>query len=140
MTPSTVVDRARDYIGTPFHHQQRAKGYGVDCVGLIVCAARDAGYAVRDVTDYSRLPDGKTLVGMLSAQLDTVRLGWEPGDVMTFWVTKPGLPQHVGIFAYHPDRNWPSLIHAPIGRRVAEHRLTQDMLEKLHSVWRFRHG
>lgn len=137
-TTSDIVTAARVYIGTPFHHQQRTRGYGVDCVGLVVCAARDAGLTVRDVTDYSRDPDGETLVGMLSAQLDPVRIGWEAGDVMTFWVVRPGLPQHVGIFAHHADREWPTLIHAPVGRKVAEHRLVPQMLEKLHSVWRFR--
>lgn len=132
-----LIEAARTYIGTPFHHQGRARGYGVDCVGLVVCAAQDAGLPVQDRTDYARDPDGKSLVAMLSDQLEHVRLGWEPGDVLTFWVARPGLPQHVGIFAYHPTKEYPVLIHAPIGRRVAEHRLTQPMLDKLHSVWRF---
>lgn len=127
---AAILDAARTYIGTPFHHQQRAKGYGVDCVGLIVCAARDAGYTVRDVTNYPRDPDGASLVRIVSEQLERVETP-EPGDVLMFWVARPGLPQHVGIYA------GATMIHAPIGRRVSEHRLTRAILDKLHSVWRF---
>lgn len=136
-TATGLVDAARSYIGTPFHHQGRAKGVGVDCVGLVVCAARDAGYTVRDVTNYPRDPDGASLERIVSGQLERVRLGWEAGDVMLFWVARSGLPQHVGIFAHDVESERPVLIHAPIGRCVAEHRLTPRMLEKLHSVWRF---
>ena len=127
---SALVEAARAYIGTPFHHQGRVRGVGVDCVGLVVCAARDAGYTVKDTTVYARDPDGASLVGALSEQMQPVEGGWMPGDVLTFWVVKPGLPQHVGIYAGE------TVIHAPIGRRVAEHRLTAQMLKKLHSVWR----
>jgi NlpC/P60 family putative phage cell wall peptidase len=30
-----VVKAARGWIGTPYHHQQSAKGVGVDCLGLV---------------------------------------------------------------------------------------------------------
>lgn len=30
-----VVSAARSWIGTPYHHQQSAKGHGVDCLGLV---------------------------------------------------------------------------------------------------------
>ena len=126
----SLVEAARTYIGTPFHHQGRAKGYGVDCVGLVVCVARDAGYTVRDITAYGRDPDGASLVGAVAEQLERVDHP-EPGDVLMFWVARPGLPQHVGICAGK------TMIHAPIGRRVCEHRLTRAMLDKLHSAWRF---
>lgn len=133
ITPEMFLASARGFIGTPFHHQARSKGFGVDCVGLIVCAAREAGYSVRDVTDYGRDPDGESLVRMVAEQLECVERP-EPGDVLMFWVARPGLPQHVGIYAGE------TMIHAPIGRRVCEHRLTRVMLEKLHSIWRFPRG
>ena len=30
-----VVDEARKWIGTPYHHQQSVKGHGADCLGLV---------------------------------------------------------------------------------------------------------
>ena len=129
---TTMVEAARSYVGTPFHHQARAKGVGVDCVGLVVCAARDAGYAVEDTTVYARDPDGRSLVAALEGQMDRVDGLWEEGDVLTFWVVRPDLPQHLGVYAGR------TMIHARIGKAVAEHRLTPAILSKLHSVWRLR--
>jgi len=132
-TAQALIACAREYIGTPFHHQGRARGVGIDCVGLVVCAARDSGLAVNDRTDYQRDPDGVTLVGMIAEQLDPVPLAdRRAGDVLAFWVVSPGMPQHIGICTGE------TMIHAPVGRRVYEHRLTTPMLGKLHSVWRFR--
>ena len=34
-TRAAVVHEARTWIGTPFHHQARVKGAGVDCLGLV---------------------------------------------------------------------------------------------------------
>lgn len=129
---TALVEAARSYIGTPFHHQARAKGVGIDCVGLVVCAARDAGMDVRDTSVYAREPDGRSLVEALSDQMDRVDGEAREGDVMAFWVRRPDLPQHLGIRSEH------GIIHAMMRRRVAEHRLTGAMLSKLHSVWRLR--
>ena len=32
---SDIIEAARSWIGTPYHHQASLKGVGVDCVGLI---------------------------------------------------------------------------------------------------------
>lgn len=34
-TRQRVVELARDWIGTPYHHQASLKGVGCDCVGLV---------------------------------------------------------------------------------------------------------
>lgn len=43
MRGQDLVDAARCYVGTPFHHQGRLLNVGVDCAGLLICSARDAG-------------------------------------------------------------------------------------------------
>ena len=55
-----MIASARACIGTPFHHQGRAIGIGLDCIGLIVVALTAAGFSVRDRSDYGRRPDGKS--------------------------------------------------------------------------------
>ena len=35
-TRTDVVAAAREWLGTPFHHQARLRGVGVDCVGLVI--------------------------------------------------------------------------------------------------------
>ena len=42
-----MIAAARACIGTPFHHQGRRPGAGLDCIGLIVIALRAAGFPCR---------------------------------------------------------------------------------------------
>ncbi len=37
---SDVVRTARTWLGTPYHHQGRLKGVGVDCAGLLIGVAQ----------------------------------------------------------------------------------------------------
>lgn len=62
-----VVSAAREWIGTPFHHQGRARGAGVDCIGLVVGVGRELGIWPREVDrlDYGPLPlNGLLLAGV----------------------------------------------------------------------------
>ncbi len=45
-----VVRVARTWLGTPYHHQGRVKGAGVDCAGLSVGVAKELGLSDVDVT------------------------------------------------------------------------------------------
>ena len=47
------VEAARRYIGVPWVHQGRST-HGVDCIGLVVLAARDCGMDVTMKADYGR--------------------------------------------------------------------------------------
>lgn len=50
-----VVDSARTWLGTPYHHRSRVKGHGCDCAQLIIASYSDTGlfpYFEHDV--YSR--------------------------------------------------------------------------------------
>lgn len=100
MTRESIIRRARMYVGTPFHHQGRVLGEkgGIDCIGLIVCVARDLGQPVADSRNYPRFPDGVRLRKELESQLvKTDRIEPLPGDVVLFWVDDLKLPRHVGI-------------------------------------------
>lgn len=65
---AAVVESARTWCGTPFRHQGRQKGVGIDCVGLIYMLAKEFDLADTDETTskaapfvrYSRVPaDGQ---------------------------------------------------------------------------------
>lgn len=49
------VEAARSYVGVPFKHQGRSRA-GLDCVGLIVVAARECGLNVPMLATYGRTP------------------------------------------------------------------------------------
>ena len=49
-----VVAAARSFIGTPYHHNARVKGVGVDCATLLEMSYTEAGVvSPMDVTEYS---------------------------------------------------------------------------------------
>ena len=64
-----ICQQARTWLGTPFKHQGRVKGVGVDCLGLLIGVAqeldlRDAQgrkLAAFDALDYGHVPDEKRL-------------------------------------------------------------------------------
>ncbi len=43
MKLNKIVEKSREWIGTPFHEQGRQKGIGCDCVGLILGIAKEIG-------------------------------------------------------------------------------------------------
>lgn len=119
-----AVPVARGYLGTPFHHQGRRGGVGMDCVGLVICVARELGHLPPDwdVTGYARQPDGHQLMHHLTDRLQPVaQADMQPGDVVCVAFDKH--PQHVGIAADYVHGGL-SLIHADSRRgRVLETRL-----------------
>jgi cell wall-associated NlpC family hydrolase len=127
-----VIAAARTCLGTPFRHQGRLPDRGLDCVGVIVVAARALGMAPADYRDYGRLPQG----GLLEARLATAGLkavdpaAAGPGDVLVF--TFERWPRHVGL---KTDRG---LLHAwAQRRRVVEHSMTADWLARISGAFRF---
>lgn len=103
---------ARRYIGTPYHHQGRLHGVGVDCVGLLICVARELGHVPPDfnITGYRRVPDGYSLMRHMHEQFTEI-----PGEQMALGdyvcIAYDRHPHHVGVIGdYHLGGL--SLIHA----------------------------
>jgi NlpC/P60 family putative phage cell wall peptidase len=62
---SEIVDEARKWLGTPYHHQGRVLGHGIDCYGVIEMVGRALGIAIPENIVYSRIPDEKELIGYM---------------------------------------------------------------------------
>jgi len=90
-----IVTAARTCVGTPFHHQGRQPGIGLDCIGLIVIALRAIGYDVSDRTDYSPRPDGQSLVNALKEHGMTRTDNIQAGCILLFRYDHQ--PQHVAL-------------------------------------------
>ena len=128
--PVTVA--ARRWIGTPFRHQGRIRGEGVDCVGLIVGVAHELGVSRHDNRNYAPLPDCRLLVAELDAHMDRVPPdAASEGDVLVIaWDREP---IHTAIYTGR------TVIHAleTIGR-VAEHRLLDAWRLRVAGAYRYR--
>ena len=120
-----IVAASRECLGTPFRHQGRVPGHGLDCVGLAVHVGHSLGLVRYDVRAYSRLPAGGELerhlavAGLRSKSVEAAL----PGDL--YLMVFESDPQHVAI---KTDRG---IIHAYLSaRRVVEH--------GLNDIWRRR--
>ena len=131
MKREDLVNAAIDMIGTPFHAQGRSPGVGLDCIGLIVCAAKKAGFEAEDQTAYPMQPNGM-LKPILEKHL--IRVIGEPqaGDVllMAFNGTEP---HHVALYIGNH-----MIIHAyNQARKVSMQIYTNYWKEKVRAIYRF---
>jgi len=116
--PSEIVRNARLMLGTPFRHQGRQPGVGIDCLGLVVCSIGGRAREL-DETDYAGVPDSIRLQVALDRHfklLDAGSIHDAPaGAILSFAVY--GDPhrgaRHLGIKS---DRG---MIHARHGARNA---------------------
>lgn len=141
----SLIVAAREWIGTPFHHQGRVKSAngirgGVDCLGLLIGVAKELDLhvasiplATLDSKQYGHIPDGDALEYALRKWLMPVT---DPraGDIalMRF----DGNPQHLGIISNYPNDGL-GLIHAYAhARKVVEHSFNDEWKEKVVVLFR----
>lgn len=139
-TRAAVVAEARSWIGTPWQHQARAKGVGVDCAGLVIGVSRALGLvtAGMDVNHYARMPDGRSLLAHCDEWMRRVALALaRPGDVLVMRFDEH--PQHIAIAADYAHGGL-SIVHALDSRdrkraRVVEHRLSAGLRAKIVAAY-----
>lgn len=129
VTRQDVVDAAREFMGTRWHHQGRNRA-GIDCIGLVIAVAHQLGLSDYDTTGYGRIPDGRVLCKLLDQHMqrtDNSNLG----DVLLMRFEKN--PQHVAIVTDI------GIIHAYANaRRVVEHRLDAVWAARVVGSYRFK--
>ena len=106
-----LVEEAKSWIGTPFHHEARVKGAGVDCGMLLLEVFEHAGLIPHiDVKHYPRdfmmHRKEEWYLAIVSTHTRELNGGpYLPGDVILF---KHGrVFSHGGIIT-----EWPIIIHA----------------------------
>lgn len=107
ITRMQVVEEARAWIDTPWHHQASVFRVGVDCGGLLRGVMIRLGLADPDVTKwrdaekflgYSRSPDGYTLQEVCETYLIPIpQERMQPGDAVMLAIDKH--PQHLGLLS-----------------------------------------
>lgn len=129
-TREEIVAEARSWINTPYRHQGRTKGVGVDCIGVSIGLGRKFGMCAEDFDyqGYAREPDGSALMREICKYMVRRKIGpdeLKPGMMLV--VSFGGAPQHFAITAPYPvDPSRLSIVHAyaNIDRpRVVETRL-----------------
>jgi cell wall-associated NlpC family hydrolase len=133
-------EAARAYLNVRWQHQGRTLD-GLDCIGLVRVAARDAGavpaqkLAELDAVlgGYGRQPDGRLLALCRQYMTEIVLTAAQPGDVLAMRYQDE--PQHLAIVSAAGSVQ--TIIHAhAVSRKVVEHRL--DDLNRSRVVAAFR--
>lgn len=96
MGRDAVVNAAASYVGTPFQHQGRLPGVGLDCVGLVLCAFWESGYQPHEYQRYGRIPHPRVMRRELLKECDEVKAPWTPGDIL--WFRIRSYPQHLALW------------------------------------------
>lgn len=141
-----IIAQARTWLGTRFHHQGRLKktsthAGGVDCLGLLVCIARDLDLRGKDgaplhsldAPDYAHYPDGAALIAGLSACLTEIPIAnAEAGDVLVIRIDDS--PRHLALLS---QTNPPHIIHAYAqARKVVEQPLDEFWQPRITHVFK----
>lgn len=138
---SNVVDIARGWIGTPYRHQQAARGAGCDCLGLVRGVwAEMSGQRLEALPTYTpdwSEPQGEErLWAGAQARLVAKPLGdAAPGDVLLFRMRHGAVAKHLGLQAQVGTH--PTFIHSYQGHGVVESPLSSPWARRVVARFAF---
>lgn len=127
-----IIEIAKEWIDTPFHHQQCVKGHGVDCLQLVNSVGYEAGLCKKipiENCNYSRKPNGRKLIEGMKDYLFEIETPVKGDIILIEW--RLNLPMHLAIYI-----GGGNIIHATeqMGR-VVESRWDFDL--NINSFWRY---
>jgi len=132
-----VAQKALEFLGTPYHHQAKVKGLGVDCGQLILAVAQELNLVspTMRVTNYStewHLHNTKEKMLNMLEQFNCVeKTTLEVGDIVCFKFGR--VCSHLGI--YLGDGQF---IHARIDQgKVVINSLSGDWLKRQTKTYSF---
>jgi NlpC/P60 family putative phage cell wall peptidase len=87
-TRARIVEIARSWIGTPYHHRARLKGVGVDCAQLLIGVFAEAGLIESFDTgeypmDWAAHRDDERFLGWVAQHAAPTSFAM-PGDLLVF--------------------------------------------------------
>lgn len=135
MTAAAFVAAARAYLGVPWRHMGRTAA-GVDCIGLLLLAGRDAQIDIPAPPPYSRLPVGHDMAAACAALGRRVPTDQtQDGDILLF--SDASYPGHIGMRTTVDGQAY--CLHARASRRkVVEEPLRHELLSWLRRAYRHR--
>lgn len=134
MKRQDFVNEIRSYIDTPFKHQGRLPGVGIDCAGVVICASKKLGQEFEDLTNYKLRPSQDDILkkiiksGFYDVELENIKIG----DLLL--MSYENNIQHIAVVS---NLNPTYIIHAVTNKKVIEHRLTDGWKDKIRRCFRF---
>jgi len=137
-TRAGIVEAARLWIGTPYHHQASRRGVGTDCLGLVRGVWRDIyGSDAEKPPAYSRdwaeAGGEETMLAAASRHLECIAaFEIAPGDAVVFRLRPGVVAKHAAIVA-----SASTMIHAMEGAPVCEVSFSPWWRRRLAGAFRF---
>jgi len=129
-----IINEARTWLETPFHHQGRVKGVGVDCIGVVGLVGVYFGFLKEaDIpNNYAHSPNASMMQKQLEKHLQKIRIEEAGiGDILHFCFDRE--PQHVGFLTDV------GLLHAYAQvRKCVEHSYDATWQSRVRGAYRFR--
>jgi len=143
MRDNAIVTESRSWLGTPYHHQARVKGAGVDCA-MLLCEVFEACGMIPHIDPRPYPPDWhlhrseEKYLGWIEKYADPVLDDEDPqpGDVVLYKFGRT--VSHAGIVI-----DWPMIIHAYCGQGcVMSEGDRGELGPRIAGFWRVRdcHG
>lgn len=133
-----ILQFARGWLGTPYHHQACTRGVGTDCLGLIRGVWREA-YGSDPAPpppysqDWGEANGVETLISAANKHLVPIGLNdAAPGSVLIFRMRPGAIAKHAGLMS-----GASRMIHATEGKRVAEIELTAWWRRRIAAAYNF---
>lgn len=109
-----IIREARSMIGTPWRHQGRVPGHGLDCIGLAICVLQRLGVEINDRNNYGRAPVPHEFIAAIREHVPEKSLDdLLPGDLVLMAPRK--ILQHAGIIV-----SLETMVHASNNQKVEE--------------------
>lgn len=129
-----ITAAARGWLGTPFHHEARVKGAGVDCLQLLIAVYGEVGLLPSITAEHYpwdwhfHRSEERYLQGV--AKYATQVPAPDAGDIALFKFGR--CVSHAAIVL-----DWPRCVHAYFGHGVVEVDAEQgaELGGRLHSFW-----
>lgn len=135
ITEDKIIEIARSWLNTPWHHNQKQKGLGVDCVNFLASVAIESGYEIAPIPKkYGRIASSNEIESYLDLHfirnIDKKILN--KTNVLLFKYS--GYNTHVGIATSHNTMIHASLPHG----KVIEHPIDGVWWRILKNSWSFK--
>lgn len=134
MHPSKIVATARTLINTPYQHQGRTPGKGLDCSGVVVLTACLAGLTDKKwgKTNYPKNSNNSLVKGLEEYCITINKL--QLGAIALFGISS--IPYHCGIVTDYGNKL--GLLHAyQNAGSVREHELISWWQDRIVRVYGF---
>lgn len=130
----TIVSLARECIETPFVHQGRAVGRGLDCAGVVAHVMKRLGLPYEDAKGYPRTPYERMIEQVMDRQPSMVSVPVEAAQAGDFLLMRfSNEPQHLAVCAGE------TIIHAyEHVEKCCEHRFSDVWRARVVRVYRLR--